>query len=66
MEGKYGWITRIIEYDVEIKTTKLIRGRFLCENIAEETHMISFIKDNEHANEESDWLKQYIIYFRTR
>jgi len=32
-EGKVGWITRIIEYDIEIKLTKLIRGRALYENI---------------------------------
>lgn len=32
-EGKVGWITQIMEYDIEIKPTKIIRGRDLYENI---------------------------------
>ena len=43
-----------MEYNVEIKTTKLIIGRALCENIVEATYMIAIIEDDDHANEESD------------
>jgi len=50
-EGKAGWITRIMEYDVEIIPTKLIKGRSLYEHIAKATYMIAFIEDEEHANE---------------
>jgi len=32
--------------------------------MAEGKHMIAIIEDDEHANEESDLIKQYIIYFR--
>jgi len=44
-EGKAGWITKIMEYDIEIKPTKLIRGRDLYENIAEASHMIALMED---------------------
>lgn len=56
-EGKAGWITTIMEYDREIKPTKLIRGRSLCENIAEARHIIAIIEDEENLNLESDWIK---------
>jgi len=46
-EERAGWITRIMEYDVEIKPTTLIRGRALCENIAKVVYMIVIIKDDE-------------------
>lgn len=39
---------------MEIKLTKLIRGRDLYENIVEVAYMIIIIKDDELANEESD------------
>ncbi|KAH9293759.1 hypothetical protein KI387_041035, partial [Taxus chinensis] len=29
-----GWITRVMEYDIEIKVTKLVCGRGLCEQLA--------------------------------
>jgi len=64
-EGTVGWITRIMEYDVEIKPTNIIKERALYYNIAEVMHIINFIEDEEHLNEESDWIKQYIVYFRT-
>lgn len=53
-EGKVGWITKIIEYDVEIKPIRLIRGRDICKNIVESSHMIAIIEDQEHLNQESD------------
>jgi len=56
-EGKVGWITKIMEYDVKIKTTKIIRGRDLCENIVESSHMISIIEDERYLNLEINWIK---------
>jgi len=46
-----------MEYDIEIKPTKLIRGRALCENIVEATYIIVVIEDEEHLSQESDWIK---------
>ncbi|KAH9307129.1 hypothetical protein KI387_043801 [Taxus chinensis] len=33
-EKRVGWITRVMEYDIEIKVTKLFRGKGLCEQLA--------------------------------
>jgi hypothetical protein len=33
-EKRAGWITKVMEYDVDIQTTKLVRGRGLCEHLA--------------------------------
>lgn len=30
---RVGWITRVMEYDVDIKITKLVRGKGLCEKL---------------------------------
>lgn len=65
-KGKVGWITKIMEYDVEITTTKLIKGWTLYKNMADATHIISIIEDEELANQESHWIKQFMFYFRTR
>jgi len=46
-EGEASWITRIMEYDVETKPTKIIKVRSLCENIAKATHMIDIIEDED-------------------
>jgi len=62
-EGKTIWITKIMEYDVDIKPTRLIIGQTLCENIAEASHMIAIIEDEQYLNEESDWIRQIIFYF---
>ncbi|KAH9308651.1 hypothetical protein KI387_036562, partial [Taxus chinensis] len=32
-EKRVGWITRVMEYDVEIKITKMVRGKGLCEKL---------------------------------
>jgi len=34
-----------MEYDIEIKPTKLIKGRALYENIAKASHMITLMED---------------------
>lgn len=56
-EGRVGWITKIMEFDVEIKPTKLIRGWALCKNMVDVAHMIPIIEDDEPTNQESDWIK---------
>ncbi|XP_059066471.1 uncharacterized protein LOC131857772 [Cryptomeria japonica] len=33
-EKRAGWITKVMEYDIEVKVTKLIRGKDLCEHMA--------------------------------
>ncbi|KAH9295059.1 hypothetical protein KI387_038647 [Taxus chinensis] len=33
-EKRAGWITRVMEYDIEIKVTKLVCGKGLCEQLA--------------------------------
>ncbi|KAH9321941.1 hypothetical protein KI387_016580, partial [Taxus chinensis] len=32
-EKRAGWITHVMEYDIEIKITKLVRGKGLCEQL---------------------------------
>ncbi|KAH9308774.1 hypothetical protein KI387_036685, partial [Taxus chinensis] len=32
-EKRAGWITCVMEYDIEIKVTKLVRGKGLCEKM---------------------------------
>lgn len=49
-EGKIGWITKIMEYDVEINPTNLIKGWALCQNMADFAHMIAIIEDEELEN----------------
>ncbi|KAH9327444.1 hypothetical protein KI387_007622, partial [Taxus chinensis] len=33
-EKHVGWITRVMEYGIEIKVTKLVHGKGLCEQLA--------------------------------
>jgi len=54
-----------MQFDIEIKPTKLIKGRALCENIAKDSHMIVVIEDEQQLNEENDWIKEVIFYFQT-
>lgn len=35
-EKRAGWITRVMEYDVQIHVTKLVRGKGLCAQLANE------------------------------
>ena len=45
-EKRSGWITKVMEYDVDIKITKLERGKGLCEhmllsfNVAKEVALV--------------------------
>lgn len=51
VEGKVGWITKIMEFDVGIKPTKLIKGYSLYENMVDVGYIISIIKDEEMTNQ---------------
>ena len=42
-EKRAGWITKVMEYDVDIQITKLVRGRGLCK------HMISSQESDEEV-----------------
>ena len=33
-EKRVGWITKVMECDIDIKITKLVRGKGLCEKMA--------------------------------
>ncbi|KAH9322025.1 hypothetical protein KI387_016664, partial [Taxus chinensis] len=37
-EKRVEWITRVMEYDIEIKLTKLVRGKGLCEQLVLNKH----------------------------
>jgi len=47
-EGRPGWISKILKYDMEIQPTKLIKGKALCEQLAKQTiskkGMVCFIE----------------------
>ncbi|KAH9309845.1 hypothetical protein KI387_037756, partial [Taxus chinensis] len=61
-EKHAGWITKVMEYDVHIKVTKLVRGKGLCQQLA--TDMES--KSNEDVTllntdedvDQADWLSK--------
>jgi hypothetical protein len=40
-EKRAGWITKVMEYDVDIKITKLVRGKGLCEHMTDYSSEIS-------------------------
>lgn len=37
-DKRVGWMTKMMEFDVDIKVTKLIRGKGLCEKLANHTN----------------------------
>lgn len=45
-DKRVGWVTKVMEYDVEIKVTKLVRGKGLCEQIYD-----GVTSDIEHKQE---------------
>lgn len=50
--------TRILVFDVEIKTTKLVKGRGLYENISMTTQAVTIIEESKSQyNLEIDWIK---------
>ena len=49
-EKRVGWITKVMEYDIDIKITKLVRGRGLCEKMVssfETLEEVSLLIQNE-------------------
>lgn len=71
-EKRAGWITKVMEYDIDIQTTKLVRGRGLCEylardeNLEETKHMDASLV--MHSTKEQDkatsWLPNMINYLK--
>ena len=43
---RVGWITKAMEYDIEIKVTKLVRGKGLCEQLAKTINNFSHDDSN--------------------
>ena len=43
-EKREGWITKVMEYDVDIQVTKLVRGKGLCK------HMVSSHESDEEVS----------------
>lgn len=37
-DKRVGWVTKVMEFDVDIKVTKIVRGKGLCEKIADHTN----------------------------
>lgn len=55
-EKRVGWITRVMEYDVQIHVTKLIRGKGLCAQMVEE-------EEQAKVSKESKNLQSDVIFF---
>ena len=62
-EKRVGWITKVMEYDVDIKITKLVIGKGICEeflssfDIAEE---VALLIENEQPSEDgnqNNWIQ---------
>lgn len=67
-EKRVGWITKVMEYDIDIKITKLVRGKELCEQMTsyfetpeEATFLIQGEKPIENENQ-NDWLHDTINF----
>jgi hypothetical protein len=65
------WITKIQEYDLEIRTTKMVRGQGLKKMMAENNlDALQDIQVKEHVNslfsslENCDWYDDLVFYFK--
>lgn len=75
-DKRFGWIKKVMEYDVEIRVTKLIRGKGLCEHLAGdlennkevENQTILVLNDEEKivvAGPPSSWIQEMVHYLYT-
>ena len=61
-EKRFGWITKVIEYDVDMKITKLVRGKGLCKWMLlsfeeiEEVALVIEDKKSIEGDNQSNWL----------
>ena len=72
-EKRAGWITRVMEYDVDIQITKLVRGKGLCEQIAdkdiseleEQANAVLLIGAAGNNDGATSWLKDMVHFLKT-
>jgi len=75
-EKRAGWITKVMQYDVEIKITKLVRGRVLSEQLVtsskdevEEEEEVLLIIEEEHQDGTTtvgtSWVNDMIQFLQT-
>lgn len=72
-EKRAGWITKVMEYDIDIQITKLVRGRGLCENLAEDRGSKKFeyidaslvVHSIGEQAKVASWLPSMINYLKT-
>jgi hypothetical protein len=63
MEKRSKWIARLIEFDVEIKPTKLVKGQGLAKLLAEENcrlleiNLVSINAENDQSSENKEGKK---------
>ena len=72
-----GWITKAMEYDIEIKVTKLVRGKGSCEKLAkigynssngDSDAILAQIDEEQPAviNVQNDWVDDMVTFLQTR
>lgn len=72
-ENRASWITRIMEYDVDIQITKLVRGKGLCEQITdkdiseleEQANIVLLIGAVGNNDKTTSWLQDKIHFLKT-
>ncbi|KAH9295245.1 hypothetical protein KI387_038833, partial [Taxus chinensis] len=61
-EKHVGWITKVMEYDVHIKVTKLVRGKGLCQQLAADLESKGdedmMLLNNDERDDQVDWLSK--------
>lgn len=66
-EGKAKQVINILEFDIVIKATKLVKRRALCQNIDMVAQVVVIIGELQpQQNLKKDQIKQLYYYFRTR
>lgn len=70
-EKRANWITKILEHDIDVRPTKVIRGKRLCEYIAQESEPREVEVDKEEVvmftynSSEACWLEDRKHFMRT-
>ncbi len=67
-ERRAGWITKVMEYDVDIKITKLVKGKGLCEKMLsppDTVEEVSLLIEDEQPTEgekHSNWIQDMTTF----
>lgn len=62
------WVTKVMEYDVQIKVAKLVRGKGLCEQLNEKTTDLDQQEEeevvlmNQEARQSTSWTMEMKCY----